>query len=126
MAVILADDIFKRIFLNENIIISIKISLQFVSKGLIDNKPALHGSGNGLEPNRRQDITCSNEDPIYPLIYAALGGDELKIMVTKKYDNNEYETLRIINKSRTYRFSEKNNNILTGLYWICRCCQTYF
>ena len=84
MAVILADDIFKRIFLNENIRISIKISLQFVSKGLIENKPALHGSGNGLEPNRRQDITCSNEDPVYPRIYAALGGDELKVMVKKK------------------------------------------
>ena len=36
-----ADDTFKRIFLNENIIISIKISLKFVPKGLIDNIPAL-------------------------------------------------------------------------------------
>ena len=36
-----ADDIFKRIFLNENIRISIKISLKFVSKGLIKNIPAL-------------------------------------------------------------------------------------
>ena len=36
-----ADDIFKRIFLNGNIIISIKISLKFVPEGPIDNNPAL-------------------------------------------------------------------------------------
>ena len=35
------DDIFKCIFLNENFGISIKISLKFVSKGLINNIPAL-------------------------------------------------------------------------------------
>ena len=37
----LADDIFKHIFLNENVRISIKISLKFVPKGPINNKPAL-------------------------------------------------------------------------------------
>ena len=36
-----ADDIFKRIFLNENVRISIKISLKFVPKGPINNNPAL-------------------------------------------------------------------------------------
>ena len=36
-----ADDTCKRIFLNENIIISTKNSLKFVPKGLIDNIPAL-------------------------------------------------------------------------------------
>ena len=36
-----ADDTFKRIFLNENVVISIKISLKFVSKGPINNIPAL-------------------------------------------------------------------------------------
>ena len=35
------DDIFNYIFLNENIWISIKISLKFVPKGLFDNIPAL-------------------------------------------------------------------------------------
>ena len=35
------DDIFKRIFLNENIWIPIKISLKFVPKGSINNIPAL-------------------------------------------------------------------------------------
>ena len=36
-----ADDIFKRIFFNENVWISIKISLGFVPKGPINNIPAL-------------------------------------------------------------------------------------
>ena len=36
-----ADDTFKHIFFNENIRISIKISLKFVPKGLINNIPAL-------------------------------------------------------------------------------------
>ena len=35
------DDIFKGIFLNENVLISIKISLKFVPKGPINNIPAL-------------------------------------------------------------------------------------
>ena len=36
-----ADDMFKRIFLNENVRILIKISLKFVPKGPINNIPAL-------------------------------------------------------------------------------------
>ena len=36
-----ADDTFKRIFWNENVRISIKISLKFVAKGTINNIPAL-------------------------------------------------------------------------------------
>ena len=39
MAASLADNIFKCIFLNENVWILIKISLNFVHKGLVDNKP---------------------------------------------------------------------------------------
>ena len=38
---LLADNIFKLIFLNENDRILIKISLKLVPKGPIDNKPAL-------------------------------------------------------------------------------------
>ena len=41
MADTFADSIFKRIFLNENGRFSIEISLKFVPKGPIDNKPAL-------------------------------------------------------------------------------------
>ena len=36
-----ADDTFRRIFLNENVGISIEISLKFVAKGPINNNPAL-------------------------------------------------------------------------------------
>ena len=41
MAATLADYIFKCIFLNENVWILIKISLNFVPKGPIDNNLAL-------------------------------------------------------------------------------------
>ena len=41
MAAILADDIFKRIFLNEKFRILIQISPQFAPKRPIDNKSAL-------------------------------------------------------------------------------------
>ena len=41
MAAILADDIFKCIFLNENNGIPIQISRKFVPDGAIDNNPAL-------------------------------------------------------------------------------------
>ena len=41
MAAILADDIFKCIFLNEKFFILIKISLKFVPRGRIDNNPTL-------------------------------------------------------------------------------------
>ena len=41
MAAILADDIFRCIFMNEKFCILIEISLKFVPKGLIDNIPAL-------------------------------------------------------------------------------------
>ena len=41
MAAILVDDIFRRIFVNEKFLISIKFSLKFVPKCPIDNIPAL-------------------------------------------------------------------------------------
>ena len=41
MVAILADDIFKCIFLNETDKIGIQISLKLVPKSLVDNKPAL-------------------------------------------------------------------------------------
>ena len=49
-----ADDIFKCFFLNENVSISINISLKFVPGCLINNIPA-------LAPNRRQVIICTND-----------------------------------------------------------------
>ena len=41
MAAILADDIFKCIFVNENDKTPIQISLKLVPRGPIDNKPAV-------------------------------------------------------------------------------------
>ena len=54
--------------LNENVTISTQIS------------HASFASGNVLAPNRRQAITWSNADPVYPSIYAAPGGDEFKLL----------------------------------------------
>ena len=65
MADILADDIFERNLLNENIWFSINISLNFVPKDQINT--------------RRQAIIWTDADPIHWRIYAALGGDELKL-----------------------------------------------
>ena len=56
MAAILADDIFKCIFLNENDQIPIQISLKLVPRSPIDNKSALV-QVMALAPNRRQAIT---------------------------------------------------------------------
>ena len=57
-----ADDTFKRIFVNENVRISIKISLLFVPKCPINNIPAFSiGSDNGLAPVRRQAIIWTND-----------------------------------------------------------------
>ena len=53
-----ADDTFKRIFLNENVRISIKISQKFVPKGSININPAFV---NGLAPARRQAIIWTND-----------------------------------------------------------------
>ena len=68
MAAILADDIFKCIFLYENDRIPIQISLKLVPKSPIDNKQAL------VQVNRRQAITRTNDDLVHWRLYATLGG----------------------------------------------------
>ena len=72
----LADHIFECILLNENVRIPIQISMQFVSRNLIDIKPAL-----AQVPNRRQAITWTNDDLPHWRIYASLGGDELRRLI---------------------------------------------
>ena len=57
MAVILADDILKCIFLNENYRIPIRISLKFVPRSPIDDTPALAQVMADLAPNRQAIIT---------------------------------------------------------------------
>ena len=68
MATILADDIFKSIFLNENVRILIWISLKFVPKDPIDNKSALFQ----VMAWRQTGITWSNDDTIYRVHYITL------------------------------------------------------
>ena len=76
------NDIFKCIFLNENVRISIKISLMFVPKVRINNIPEKKkknssiGSDNGLAPTRGQAIIWTNDDKITNA-YASLCLNEL-------------------------------------------------
>ena len=76
MAVVLADDNFRCIFINENYWIPIRISLKFVPRMFIWQQTSI-GSGNGLALNRRQGIIWTNADSVQWRIFAALGGDEL-------------------------------------------------
>ena len=66
MSIIVADDTFKCILLNENNEIPNRISLKFVPGSPIANKPV-----------RRQAITWTNPDPVHWRIYTTLGRDEL-------------------------------------------------
>ena len=68
-----ADDVFKRIFLNENIWISNKISLEYVHWGLNYNMSALVQI-----LAWRQAIIWTNADPVHRRVYTALGREELK------------------------------------------------
>ena len=63
IAAILAVDIFKCIFVNQNEIYSQESNGQWASIG----------SDNRLEPNRRQAIICANDDTVHWRIIAALG-----------------------------------------------------
>ena len=68
--------IFKRIFLNENVRISIKISLKFVPKGPINNNPALVQI---MAWRRSGDKPLSEAMIVYWRIYASLDLNELSI-----------------------------------------------
>ena len=60
----LADDDFKRIFMNEKVFfISIRISFRLVPRGPNDNKAAIV-QVNGSAPDRRPAITWTNADPV--------------------------------------------------------------
>ena len=59
--------------MNENDEIPIQISLRFVQRSLIENKPALI-QVKWLAPNRQQAITWTKADPVHRCIYAALVG----------------------------------------------------
>ena len=70
-----ADDIFRRIFVNEKFCMFwLKFTQKFVPKVPNDNKLGLD---NGLVPDRRRAIIWTNADPIHWRIHPALVGDEL-------------------------------------------------
>ena len=74
------DDIFKCIFLNENVLILIKISLKFVSKGFINSIPSLVQTMAWRRPGDKQ----LSEPMVVSLlthIYASLGLHDLKQLV---------------------------------------------
>ena len=78
MAAILADDMFKCIFLNENICISNKISLKYVLWVFIDNRSVLVQKMAWCQPGDKPLSEPMLTWLIHWHIYAALGGDELR------------------------------------------------
>ena len=71
-----ANDTFKHIFLNENVRITIEISLKFVAKGRINNNPALLQI---MVWRRPGDKPLSEPMMVYWRIYVSLGLIELRI-----------------------------------------------
>ena len=72
----LADDVFKSVNMNKKFCISIQGPIHNGSNWQYSSI----GSDNGSAPTRRQAIIWTNADPVYRRIYAALGGDELKLI----------------------------------------------
>ena len=78
------DNIFKYIFLNENVQISIKISLKFVSMGSINNIPALNQIMAWPRSGDKPLIIWTNDGQGYRRIYASRGVNELIFMLLKR------------------------------------------
>ena len=76
-----ADDTFKRIFLNENVRIPIKISMKFVPKGPINNIPALVQIMAWRRPGDNHYL--NQWWLVYWRIYASLGLNELTSHISK-------------------------------------------
>ena len=74
-----ADGIFRCIRLNEKFCNFIKISLQFVPKGPVDNNPALVYIMTWHQKDDRQAIIWTNADPIHWRIYVR--GDVLTVFL---------------------------------------------
>ena len=85
------DDIFKYIFLNENIWISIEISLKFVLKGPINNISALVQIM-ARRPARGQAIIWTNDDK-FTDAYASLGLNELMKTFTDTFWPTLYQLI---------------------------------
>ena len=83
--ILFAGDIFKHIFMNENVDILIKISMEYVPSGLLIYTST--GSDNGLAANRGRAIVCPTSDLVNWRIYTSLGLNEL----TKDFMNIYYD-----------------------------------
>ena len=84
-----ADDTFKRIFLNENLWISIKISLKFVPKSPIDNIPALFQIMAWRRPGDKplsEAMMVSLQLGLNELIYSAPPNLIYKLSLREKYN----------------------------------------
>ena len=86
MTAILANNIFKCIFLNEKDKILIQISLKLVPRGPVDNKPTL------VQPVWLQTITWTNDGTVHWRIYAAPGGNELTHYKTDNVTQTKHST----------------------------------
>ena len=85
MAAIFPDDIFKWIFLNENVWISINISLNFVPRGPINNIPTLVQVMAWRRPGDKplsepMMVSLPTHICVYRRIYASLGINELTVL----------------------------------------------
>ena len=101
-----ADDMFKCIFVNENVGISIKISLKFVHKGPINNIQALAQKWLGAEQATSHYL--NQWWLFYWRIYASLGLNELMLVEWHEIVNDA--------NSMSLRRSSHNNSISTSCY----------
>ena len=109
-----ADDIFKWIFLNENVWISIKISLKFVPQGSINNIPSLVQIMAWRRPGNKP--LSESKWLVYRRIYASLGFNELTIYMQSCVWGNDGIFIFYICRPR---WSVDNNNRHTGEIMTC-------
>ena len=93
MVATFADNIFKCIFLNKKIWISIKISLKFYPQGSNWQYDSI-GSDDGLGSNRRQAIVWTNGGLGYQHIYASLGLNELSAKALTHWGRGKWTPFR--------------------------------
>ena len=118
MAAILADDIFKRIFLNDNVRISIQISLKFVPRGSINNKPALIQV---MAWRRTGDKPLPEEMLTQWRIYAAIAwGDDLTFEVLSDSMSSRQSCWMIsYDQKVSSKILKKNWSDVTGDSTVC-------
>ena len=114
-----ADDVFKCIFLNENVWISLKISLKFVPEGLINNIPSLVQIMAWRWPGDKP----SSEAMMVSLlmhIYASLGLNELTHWSWNKRADIMQKT------SCKWHFHDFAPNRWQAITWTMACIQYHY